>query len=778
MAEWWYQPGLSGRTYMPLERFLPPLRSGTAAACLDEMAVPPATWVLDPFGSSPAAALEAAASGRRVLVCAANPVHAFLIEFLANPPDDQEVQSALAELAQSRRNGEQLETVLRSLYLVPCAACGQLTEALAFLWHRGEQAPYASLVHCAGCGADGEQLFDRSHPLPSALGQDGLHRSRALARAAGPEASSRADVQEALESYLPRPLFVLQTLINRIEGPGFTPAQRRILHALLLDVCDQGSALWPLAGRSRPRQLVVPGAFRENNLWLALEESARNWGRLSGMTALVAVADGVDWDQALPQGGIALFRGRVRELPAALPHFTAGLTVLPRPNQAFWTLSAVWASWLWGRESARALQGQLSRRRYDWNWHAAALHSPLRTAAHLIPRGGAMVCLVPEAAAGFCAAVAAASFGAGWTWDGHATRADQEMLQVLLRSPGPGLEAPAAASIRQWQEGEQAFSKAVFKVLALRGEPSPYLPLYTAGLAAAGMAGGFPLAPGENETLAGDVITRIQALAARVFAQNGLIRHSLGSQEDEGSLWEASAEAGGGESPLADRTEMETVRVLQGGEGLTLEQIDRAVCGRLRGSLTPAVELLAEVVASYGRRDAAGLWRLSGEEEPAARRRDLAEVNQLLGELGARLDYQVSGELPLVWTPRSFGRVYQFYGIASAVISRHVPGGMELAGKSGPPGRPAVPGKTAVPGGPAVPGAQTVMVFPGGRAKLIAWKLTHNPRLAQALSSVHLLKFRHLRNLAQQIGLTRGQWESLLDADPPFFDEAEQMRLL
>ena len=36
----------------------------------------------------------------------------------------------------------------------------------------------------------------------------------------------------------------------------------------------------------------------------------------------------------------------------------------------------------------------------------------------------------------------------------------------------------------------------------------------------------------------------------------------------------------------------------------------------------------------------------------------------------------------------------------------------------------------------------------------------------------------HLRRLAERPDLTPEIWESLLDADPPFFEEAEQMRLL
>ena len=37
---------------------------------------------------------------------------------------------------------------------------------------------------------------------------------------------------------------------------------------------------------------------------------------------------------------------------------------------------------------------------------------------------------------------------------------------------------------------------------------------------------------------------------------------------------------------------------------------------------------------------------------------------------------------------------------------------------------------------------------------------------------------RHLRSLYERKDLNAEVWDGLLDADPPFFEEAEQMRLL
>ncbi len=756
---WAFQPGTERSEALPLERFLPPLNQTAAASSLAALGLTPGSWVLDPFGSSPSAAVEMARAGWRVLVCAANPVLAFLMEVLSQPPGGHEIQTAVAALAESRRAGERLESHIRGLYRVRCASCGQMGEAEAFHWRRGEAHPYSFILDCPTCGASGDQPCTRESCPDPAFGQDALHRARALSRAANPEDPFREDVLEALEGYLPRPLYVLQTLINRLEGLGLPSGQRRVLHALLLELSDLGSALWPLSGRARPRQLVIPSSFRESNLWLALEKAAAAWaGWAHHATPLALVNEHSSWRELPEQGGIALFRGRVRELRGELPALAGGLTVLPRPNQAFWTLSALWASWLWGRENASALQAQLSRRRYDWNWHAAALHSPLRSAAGLLPRDKPLLCLIPEATAGFCAAAAAAAGGAGFGWHSEAVRADQDMAQVLLISPGKMAGPASAVSSRVWQEGEKAFSQAVVRSLSERHEPQAYLPLYCAGLGAMLRAGCLP----PLDAPANDLVTRIQALAGKVFSEASLLRrYELGSQEDENCLWwlesnapsqtDANAEAS---LPLADLVEMETVRLLQRSSGLTRGQIDAVICRRFPGRLTPAAELVKELLESYGHQDAGGLWTLARAEEPSARRADLDEARGLLRNMGGWLDYQVSGETPLVWTPRQFGQVYMFFVIASAVVSRHVLGGLP------------------------VPGGQVVMVFPGSRAKLLAYKLVHDPRLARTLSSLHLLKFRHLRSLGETEHLTRESFESLLDDDPPFFEEAEQLRLL
>jgi hypothetical protein len=750
-----YVRGMLSEASAPLGRYLPLLPPGVTRTWLERLAPlnKGGTWLIDPLGASPQAALEAARAGYRVIVIANNPVLAFMLDVLASAPRYADFQAALAAFAATRRGEERLEVHLRSLYQTTCAACGADITALSFLWRRGETAPYARLYHCPACHDEGERPIQPDDlERMERVGKDSLHRSRALARVAQSEDEHYPAVQEALDAYLPRPLYALQTLINKSEGAGISPAQQRLLRALLLSACDAAGTLWPIqSARSRPRQLAVPAAFRENNLWLALEDAALSW---SSQGAGVPFTH---WpDLPPPEGGITLFAGRVKGL-SALPEGlrpSAAFAAFPRPNQAFWTFSVLWAGWLWGREAALPLHSFLSRRRFDWNWHTTAMHSPLFSLARLLPPGVPVLGMLSELVPGFLAALLAAASGAGLALDGLALRGEEELAQVVWRA---GANETRKAEPAGAQAPEQIFAAALKAHLEERAEPADYLPLYAAGLSA--LAGQNKLAE-VSAQLPGDLHTRIQTLSARVFADRRLLRRfDTGSQEEERSLWWLSTPSSSGTDavlPLADRIEMETVRQLQKSPGLTRFALDGFLCQAFPGLLTPSTEFIDAVLESYAEEipGSPGQWRLLAQEGAASRRADLETVRGMLRQIGQRMGYTISGETPLIWTPGSFGQVYFFYCVASSIVSKHV-----LAGLPGP-------------------SSQIVMVFPGGRARLLSLKFKRDPRLAERIKGIHLLKFRHLRALYERETLTPDQWDGLLDADPPFFEEAEQMRLL
>ncbi|WP_322791983.1 hypothetical protein, partial [Bellilinea sp.] len=276
------QPFIGGRSeapLLPLGRYLPLLPAGIIETWLKQT-LPAGAWILDPIGAHPQLALEAARAGYRILITSNNPILSFMLEILAAAPPQSEFEAALAALAISKRGEERLERHILSLYQTPCAACGQLVSAQAFIWQNEPLRLVSRIYRCLHCGDEGERpatpLDVEKLNLP---GNDALHRARALSRVIGDQSSvTREQVNEALKTYLPRPLYVLTTLINKVETLPLSEERRRLLTALLIQVCDEGNTLWQYpALRPRPRQLTVPAQFRENNLWLALENAVSLW---------------------------------------------------------------------------------------------------------------------------------------------------------------------------------------------------------------------------------------------------------------------------------------------------------------------------------------------------------------------------------------------------------------------------------------------------------------------------------------------------------------------
>ena len=193
-------PGTHPNNPGPLARFLPPLEDGVVATWLADN-LEAGAWVLDPFGSAPRLTLEAAHAGYRVLVTANNPITRFILELGASSLPETEYRAALADLAVSRKGDEKLEEHLQALYITACASCGQEVPAQAFLWRKGENAPFGRIYECKGCGESGEKLVtqaDIDHAAEIAK-TAGLARARVLERVAPLDDPDREYAEEAID---------------------------------------------------------------------------------------------------------------------------------------------------------------------------------------------------------------------------------------------------------------------------------------------------------------------------------------------------------------------------------------------------------------------------------------------------------------------------------------------------------------------------------------------------------------------------------------------------
>ncbi|MBI2757550.1 MAG: hypothetical protein HYX49_02610 [Chloroflexi bacterium] len=722
-----YISGLKPADPGPLSRFIPPQEEGVISTWLSHHASP-SNWLLDPFGFSPRLALEAARAGYRILVTANNPITRFLLEMAADPPAEADFKAALADLAILKKGDERLEAHLQSLYVTNCEKCGREVFAQSFLWRKAEDVPFARIYECKSCGDSGERPvspadMDRAKKIAAT---DGLHRSRAFERVVKLNDEDRSYAEEAIQHYLPRPLYVLTTIINRLDNLNLTAERQRALTALILAACDAGNTLWGYPSeRARPRQLNTPAQFREQNIWMLFERGLGLWIETAAGVACVA------WPNKLPDtGGICIYEGRLKDLAHEVKReipIEAVIGSVPRPNQAFWTLSALWAGWLWGSDAVEPFKIALRRRRYDWGWNATALHSAFAHLFDLLPLGTPFFGLLPEAEPAFLSSALTAANIAGFKLKGMAMRTEHDTVQIVWER-GEHLKREAA------RPDVETVRKAIANYLMERGEPASYLHVHAAGLISLDETHALKQANQEFD----DALRSTQTVIESALKEDaGFIHYSTGESVDTG-LWGLS------ESPrqesLSDRVEMAAVNFLQKNPESIYLEIENDLYQRFTGLLTPSKALIYAVLNSYT--DKAGAnWKLRVEDVAATRRAELKNITILIESIGRRLKYKTrkQGRL-LIWEEN--GRsVRVFYPLASALIARALAEIPDL-----PP--------------------QTILVIPGGRAALAAYKEQRDPALGERLKNYRWLKYRLVRALSEVPILTRETFEEQINSDP------------
>ena len=713
---------------LPLQRFLPPLRPGIASGWL-KAHLPEGSTILDPFGASPLLALEAARAGYKVIVAANNPIVRFLLERLADPASYEDLQSAIVSLASIRSGDERLEPEMRALYDSECPACNQRVSARAFIWQHDNQVLQAKILDCEQCGDSGEYPVDTAD-IEKALSfrREGPHRARALERIASQDHPLRGHAEEALESYLPRAIYAFFTILNRLDRLQTTERQRELIHALLLVALDRGNSIWEHpSGRPRPKQLSNPPTFREHNVWREIEDALELWNSLDYRVPLV------EWPAAIPErGGIALFSSSYRKLAKEIDagQITAVVTALPRPNQAYWTLSALWAGWLWGKEAIGPFASVLRRRRYDWNWHAEALYATFTHLTESLNEGTPMFATMGESEEGFITAAISAANLANFGLEGIALRKDRAEMQ-LTWTIGKGL-APDKKVLPQLE-----IQAAITQLLEARSQPSDSLYLQSAG--AAQLAQQHTLGLGIEDP--GELNSKVRdELEETIRSAPGLVRYGGSAKSlERGQWWLANAKEQ--RTPIFDRIEIAVVRQLVRKPGQTFEELDQAICNIFPGLLTPESRHLDLILRSYGQLVDGG-WQIKAEDQPRARGSDLAEIRDLATSLGQRLFHSQEGIKTICWKREDGSNAYCFYPIASGIVS-------EIAWTEA---------KHVA--------ENQVILLPGSRSKLVLAKLEEDPRLKELkTANWHFVKYRHFRRLAENTAITIESFDELLDLD-------------
>ncbi len=758
----------------PLSRFLPLFPNGLVSSWLTE-SLPQGSLVLDPFGSQPRLAIEAAQLGYRVLVTCNNPIERFLLDLAAHPLRRDEMQAALADLSVIMKGEERIEAHIRSLYSTECANCGERIEVQAFVWQREAERIQERIYECPFCNDSGSRPAtqdDMEHAAQFKKG--GLNWFRAIERVTPKDDPDRTHAEEALETYTPRAVNILVNLINVLDR--FPAVRQRELRALLLAAFEQANSLWSFTTvRERPRQLKSSPFYIEKNIWLALEESIDHW---SVPEQAVQNLNLTEWPDLPPEtGGICLFPGPVRQLAEQLnrmqgENYTINgiLAALPRPNQAYWTLSALWAGWLWGQEATAVFKSVLRRRRYDWQWHSAALASAFESLNNLVGENTRFWVNIGECETGFLAAALVAAELANFELDGLALREEVDQAQARWIVTGGHGSRASRLEIETTKQLQSACRETAVEHLKTRREPASFGQLSAAALV--GVVKSWNIQPALL-TSPMEKLSALQAAANHAFNERSAFER-LGASEksaETGQWWLTSGRRTRSTSDevdgysLSDRVEMTVVRYLVASPGCSFEQVDQETCRAFDGLFTPNRDLVLQCLASYGQPvdTSGGGWYLRPQDDPASRREDLNSISKRVKIIGGQLSLEVneveyaavkeSAQSPVQWRDRHGKIVYTFFFLASTTCSKLV------ALQSSAPQEDFSPLIDSH--------KRNVLVMPGSRSGLMLFKLEEDLQLKRAVeSSWRLLKFRLVHRLADNQGYELSLLEKLFDLDP------------
>jgi hypothetical protein len=701
--------------------------------------------ILDPFGASPNMILRAAQLGGRLLVAANNPILQLLIEVAANPPDPIQTRTSLATLASLRVRDERIELHIQNLYKTTCPKCHREIYAEAFLWERYSKVPYARMLHCNYCKTAGEfPLTPTDVQHAAQFSEGGLHHARALGRITPPNDPDRVHVEEALNVYPPRAVYALITLVNKLDFLDNSSDQDKVLMAMLLNAFDRANTLWPHpVARERPKQLTVPPTFRENNLWLALEESVDLWESDEEPVPITY------WPELPPEkGGICLFKGRIRELTDQTKKidFSLVITTFPRPNQAFWALSALWSGWLWGYEAVEHFKPVLRRRRYDWSWHSTATHAAIHSSIPVLKNNAKFIGLVGEAEPGFVSAVTVAAEKSGLLLVDINHFSERKFVQLCWAN-----EKKAEISSISPENKKVSIRNAGYEYLISKGEPSNYIQLHMAILSNLGRQNSLCL-----EEKPAECYSKLhQEIQETLNYHNGFLRFGGSEKSIEVGQWWLVNDHDAA-LPLSDRVEMAVVQFMQSNPNYSLTDVKYALMQQngttFSGLFIPELSLINECLESYGEINESG-WQFRAEDTPALRRKEIKSMSELVKELGKNLGFMVKSEregIPhSIWLDDDETPRYILYVSASAIL-----------------------GKFLSEADPTP--AHRVILLPGGRANLVMYKLNRDPHLKIFFENGwSFLKYRHARQLANSPSLTTLNLESQLDFDPLTYSETQ-----
>ena len=382
------------------------------------------------------------------------------------------------------------------------------------------------------------------------------------------------------------------------------------------------------------------------------------------------------WPNQPPEsGGICIFEGRLQDLTdevkKQLP-IKAVIGSLPRPNQAFWTLSALWAGWLWGREAVEPYKPALRRRRYDWAWNATALNAAFTHLFGWLHLGTPVFGLLSEPEPSSLTSALTAANSAGLDLGSLALRTEHDPVQLLWTCGEHLRRQPNEANVEEVRE-------AIYAHLIERGEPASYLHVHAAGLIA--LAKSHALKQRDQEF--DEALRGTQLLIQNALEEDPRFVHYSNGENVDTGLWglvlvlrlhrQIAAVPFRAKCMiyLSDRVEIAVVTFLQKNPNSIFLDVEQDLYPRFPGLLTPSKAMIYSVLSSYAQKEKGGMETTCGRCR-VCRRNELNNIAGLIDAIGRRLDYATlhAGRTRIyLWEQN--GRIERtFYILASALIGR------------------------------------------------------------------------------------------------------------
>lgn len=440
----------------PLFRFVPRL------SILPELDLSDAEkkLVLDPIGNQPFVISDLINRGASVVSSPVNPVERLILDCIFDPPVADMPLALLNKFFDVRHAEQRLEQHLRGLFQTDCDFCGKEVYARYFI-RDGASGELKKRSYRCSCGASGSFVAtERDQQIDADWRRsDGLYRSRVARTFIGVKDITKEDVLEVLSIYSPRALYALD-LINQKLSPLIDRKSDKYFRLMLLYIADSVSGLWNLKDQTEPPKLIFkPKEAIEFNIWAAIEDAVEVLQDLS--------AEKEDLNRN--SGSIKFIN--LGELRTGDKTVNSVVAVVPRPNQAYWGICALWSRWLLELPTNHPFLRIIDRKKVDWDWFYDASMNLQNRIRGLIGKGVPVNFVLLEKEPEYTASFLFSMNNAGYKLLAFTLNQSSNTLVMRCQLGNPLNEINAEGIKRAKPEYLAGF---VRDLLTQRNEPIPY----------------------------------------------------------------------------------------------------------------------------------------------------------------------------------------------------------------------------------------------------------------------------------------------------------------